>query len=211
MVIPSGIAPEHPQESGPTLLLRLVALGTPPGAARHAAVGNSARRHRTGYWSTCAKSRSKPGYPKWSVVRGVRYALPSAPPRVQPLVLRAIARTAADGRERERSSRRCQTRRQPRRHGRAAQDPAEEGEGRRRARGGGRRRRKRAGLEQIQVVVPELGRRAALGHGPAPLAMDAAEGAGEPATPRFLTSSPPGAPPCTDPPPTTTARGRGRP
>jgi hypothetical protein len=48
MVIPSGIAPEHPQESGPTLLLRLVALGTPPGAARHAAVGNSARRRRTG-------------------------------------------------------------------------------------------------------------------------------------------------------------------
>jgi hypothetical protein len=143
------------------------------------------------------------------VVRGVRYALPSAPPRVRPLVLRAIVRPAADGRER--SSRRCQTRRQPRRHGRAAQDPAEEGEGRQQARGGGRRRRKRAGLEQIQVVVPELGRRAALGHGPVPLAMVVAEGAGEPATPRFLASSPPGAPLCTDPPPTTSARGRGRP
>jgi hypothetical protein len=113
--------------------------------------------------------------------------------------------------EREGSSRRCQTCRQPRRHGRAAQDPAEGGEGRRRARGGGPRRRKRAGLEQIQVVVPELGRRAALGHGPAPPAMDAAEGAGEPATPRFLASSPPGAPPFTHPQPTTSTRGRGRP
>jgi hypothetical protein len=85
--------------------LRLVALGTAPGVARHAPVRNRAPRARTGvlqYPRYVPFQARVAGYPKWSVVRDVCYALPLAPPHVRSLVLRAIAVAEEERRRRRR-------------------------------------------------------------------------------------------------------------
>jgi hypothetical protein len=87
-------------------------------------------------------------------------------------------------------------RRAGRRDGEGSRRPGEReraaGEGgscRRRARGGAGEDGGGSGSSRSRSPASSLAVARALGHGPAPPAMDAAEGAGEPATPRVLASS----------------------